>query len=527
MKLMTTLRIALACLFLTGCSAPQQEQVKAGPETLVVSQGSDLLTLDPYFILESPTFCIQRNVFDPLTDIDENLRLKPCLAESWEHNEQGAWTFFLRKGVTFHNGNLFTASDVVYSIRRALDWPSSRVKSEIQTIRTIEAVDDLTIRITTTKPDPILPLRLTSILMLDRETCEPAVAKAGDDWLYAHENGTGAYRVEQWRKDQHCILAANEKYWAGVPAVKRINFIATAEASTRMMLLQRGDIDIVVNVPPRDLKTVESLASCRVERRPGLRLIYLGLDTGRDKSPGVPDSPPNPLRDRRVRQAIALGIDNRLIIAKILGGNATPADQLQPEGVTGCITGFEFKRPDRERAKALLAEAGYPNGFRIRLDGPNDRYMNDEQIETAVANQLARIGIKVDVNALPKAQFFSLERAGKCSFFLSGWSNTNGDGAPTFEHLLHTINEAAGLGGANHSTNYSNPELDKLTESAAVEFDPAVRARDLEQANRIAMEDLPHIPLHFQMDLYAVSNRIDWHPRRETQIRGMEVKWKR
>ncbi len=524
---MSKIHILLISFLFAACSAPPKEHPQTSSDTLVVSQGSDLLTLDPYFIIESPTFCIQRNIFDPLTDIDANLKLQPCLAENWEHDAQGAWTFRLRRGVTFQNGNPFDASDVVYSIRRALDWPSSRVKSEIRTIETVEAVGDLTVRVTTAQPDPILPLRLTSILMLDRETCEPAVAREGDDWLYAHANGTGPYQVQEWRKDQHCILKANERYWGGAPAVKRIKFIATAENAARLMLLQRGEIDILVNVPPRNLKTVEALSACRVERRPGLRLIYLGLDCGRDRSPAVPSSPPNPLHDKRVRRAIALGIDNRLIVEKIMGGNATPADQLEPEGVTGRIPGFTFERPNIERAKALLAEAGYPDGFTVRLDGPNDRYINDDQIETAVANQLARIGIKVEVNALPKAQYSGLENKGNCSFFLSGWSNTNGDGAPTFERLLHTPNEAGTVGGGNHSTNYSNPDVDRLADAAAAEFDPKARARDLEQAARIAMDDLPHIPLHFQMDLYAISDRIDWKPRRETQVRGIDVKWAR
>ncbi|MEN6625961.1 MAG: ABC transporter substrate-binding protein [Candidatus Sumerlaeia bacterium] len=518
----------LMTLVICSCSGPRDEASRRDPDTLVVSQGSDLLTLDPHFILESPSFCIQRNIFDPLTDIDAGLRLKPCLAESWSRDEQGAWTFRLRPGVTFHNGNPFTASDAVYSINRALTWPGSRVKSEIPTISKVEAAGDFAVLITTARPDPILPLRLAMILMLDRETCEPAIAARGDDWLYAHANGTGPYQVEEWRKDEHCILAANSNYWGDDrPAIKRINFLATSEDATRMMLLQRGDIDILVNVPPRYAKTVAEIPGCRIQSRPGLRLIYLGLDCGRDKSPGAPASPPNPLRDRRVRRAIALGIDNALIVKTIMGGNAQPAGQLLPEGVTGHIPGFEFPRPDYAKARTLLAEAGYAGGFKLRLDGPNDRYVNDKQILQAVAIQLARIGIKVEVNALPKAQFFDIERAGRCSFFLSGWSNTNGDGAATFDHLLHTPNKEAGLGGANHSTNYSNPELDKLADAAATEFDPAARARDLERANRIAMEDLPHIPLHFQMDLYAVSDRVAWTPRRETQIRGVEVKWKK
>ncbi len=523
---MSKIHILLISFLFAACSAPPKEHPQTSSDTLVVSQGSDLLTLDPYFIIESPTVCIQRNIFDPLTDIDANLKLQPCLAENWEHDAQGAWTFRLRRGVTFQNGNPFDASDVVYSIRRALDWPSSRVKSEIRTIETVEAVGDLTVRVTTAQPDPILPLRLTSILMLDRETCEPAVAREGDDWLYAHANGTGPYQVQEWRKDQHCILKANERYWGGAPAVKRIKFIATAENAARLMLLQRGEIDILVNVPPRNLKTVEALSACRVERRPGLRLIYLGLDCGRDRSPAVPSSPPNPLHDKRVRRAIALGIDNRLIVEKIMGGNATPADQLEPEGVTGRIPGVTFERPNIERAKALLAEAGYPDGFTVRLDGPNDRYINDDQIETAVANQLARIGIKVEVNALPKAQYSGLRTKELLVF-----------PERLVEHeRRRRADVRASVAHAERSRNrWRRQSLDELLESGRGQAGRRGRGGVRPQGPRARPgAGRPHRDGRPAAHPAALSDgslrhfdRIDWKPRRETQVRGIDVKWAR
>ncbi len=530
MSMFTMPRLFLPILLLAGlplilaaCGGATPDP--AAVRTLVVSQGSDLLTLDPHFILESPTFSIQRNIFEPLTDIDADLKLVPCLAESWEHTGEREWIFRLRRGVTFHDGNPFTAGDAAWTMRRALEWPRSRVRSEVQTVERAEAIDDHTLRIITRIPDAILPLRLSNLLMLDRESSEPAIAAHGDDWLYANANGTGPYRVEQWRKDQHCILAAVENHWDGVPEVKRMRFIAASEDASRMMALRRGEIDILVNVPPRQVESARAMAGYRVESQPGLRLIYLGLDVGREQTPGFAAGR-NPLLDPRVREAILLGIDNRLIARAIMGGNAEPADQLFPVGVIGHIPDFSVQRPNLERARALLAEAGWPEGFQLRLDGPNDRYVNDAQILQAVATQLARIGIRVQVNAQPKAQFFNLEKSGRCSFFLIGWSNTNGDGAYTFDHLLHTAVPERGLGDSNNSTNYSNPELDRLTEAASMEFDLARREQLLQQAGRIAMTDLPHIPLHFQMDIYAVSERIDWTPRRDTQIRGRDIRWR-
>ena len=532
--------VPILLLLLTSCSAPEapDEQVtdtgaaRSGsasdpgkaPVTVRVSQGSDVISLDPYFKNESPTFSVMRNVYETLTDYDANIELTPWLAHRWKNVGELEWVFELREGVVFHEGQPLTADDVVFSVRRALDWPMSRFKSEIPTVEHVEAVDDHTVRFRTRIPDAILPLRLASIAIMDREWTEAAIAEHGEEWLATNANGSGAYRVEEWIKDTRCVLTRHSDYWGESPVVERLEFNPTSNDATRMVMLQRGRIDIMVNVPPTSVKRAELLPGFRILKSPSLRLIYLGLDCGRDKTPGIKDSPPNPLKDLRVRQAILKSIDNRLIVKTIMGGNAEPADQLLPEGVNGYDPTIKLERPDYEGARRLLAEAGYPEGFTVRLDGPNDRYINDSKIIAAVAQELARIGIDVEANAMPKVRFFSEEEQGNCSFFLIGWSNTNGDGIGTFDHLLHTNLPEKSMGGSNNSTAYSHPRVDEICELASREFDPARREALVREANRVAVDDLVHIPLHYQMDIYAVSDKFEWTPRRDTQVRGIDIR---
>lgn len=521
-----------ACLGLIACGPQLQEAPAPGADPsadtrfLRVSQGSEARSMDPYFALESATFSVLSNIFESLTDISAEMTIVPLLAASWENVDPHTWEFQLREGIAFHGGQPFTADDVVYSIDRAINWAPSRLRSEIPTIARAEAVDPHRVRIITSVPDVILPTRLASLFILDKESSEAGIAKGGDDWLATHANGTGPYRLESWIKDSELILTAHDAYWNGAPSVRRMNFVAATNDATRIASFLNGDIDVLVNVPVGDVARVEATPGFTIARRPSLRLIYLGLDCGRDRSPGVPGSPPNPLKDVRVRRAIYAAINEDLIVEKVMNGLAEPAGQLFPPGVTGYDSSIRRQPYDPELAKRLLTQAGYPNGFTIRLDGPNDRYVNDEAIASAVAAQLARVGITVEVQAIPKARFFPLEQAGDSSFFLLGWANTNGDGAGTFDHLLHTPAPDKNLGGSNTSTVYTNAELDRITEAAASEFDPEKRNTMLQQANRIAMKDLPHIPLHFQMDLYAVSDRVRWSPRRDTQVRGIDAAWK-
>lgn len=517
-------------LVLTACGGQETGPSSANnsgdnTRTLRISQGSEARSMDPYYALESATFSVLSNIFESLSDISPQMEIVPLLATSWKNLDPHTWEFKLRENVTFQDGQTFDAEDVRYSIRRAIDWKPSRLRSEIPTVDRVEIVDAHTVHIITSVPDAILPTRLASLFILDKESSEAGIAAEGDDWLATHPNGTGPYRLESWIKDSELILAANDGYWGGKPEVRRLNFVATTNEATRIASFLNGNIDILVNVPVGDVQRVEATPGFTVLRQPSLRLIYLGLDCGRDASPGVPGSPPNPLKDFRVRRAIYAAINEDLIVEKVMNGLAEPAGQLFPEGVVGYDPTIERPPYDPDLARRLLTEAGYPDGFKVRLDSPNDRYVNDEGIASAVAGQLARVDIEVEVQAIPKARFFPLEQAGDSSFFLIGWANTNGDGTGTFDHLLHTMAPELNLGGSNTSTAYSNAEIDRISEAAASEFDPDKREAMLQEANRIAMEELPHIPLHFQMDIHAVSDRVVWSPRRDTQVRGFDVRW--
>ncbi|MBI1784864.1 ABC transporter substrate-binding protein [Candidatus Sumerlaeota bacterium] len=534
LRLISRIFIASLTICVWGCgkgnssssSASKDQASKPEDRVLRVSQGSDVLSMDPYAEFESPTICVLMNVYDTLTDIAPDMKIVPGLAESWRNLDPTHWEIKLRQNVKYHNGKTFDAEDAKFSLRRAMDWPKSRVRSEIPTIKDIQIADPYTLNIETTVPDAILPTRLSSIMILDKETTEEGMAQGGETWLATHANGTGAYKVEEWLKDQYCLLTANEKHWRGAPGVKKVKFLAMNNAATRVAAFLDGQLDLLCDLPVQDVDRIAAVKGYRVEKQPSLRLIYLGMDCGRDKSPGLPDSPPNPLRDLRVRRAIYHAINEDLIIEKVTNGLAAPAAQLFPDSIIGFDPEIKRLPYDPEKAKRLLAEAGYPKGFKVRLDSPNDRYVNDAKIVTAIAGQLAKVGIEVSVNAIPKAQFFKEERAGNCSFFLLGWTNGNGDAIGTFDHLLHTFDTAKNLGGANTSNAYSNPELDRISEASYSEFDPAKRADMLKQAVRTAMSDLPQIPLHFQMDIYAVSDKLDWSPRRDTEVRGIEVKWK-
>lgn len=509
-----------------GVLAAQVALSAGAQDTVILSQRGDALTLDPYDENESPTFTVLFNLFDPLVDMDSELRLVPALAASWEQVSPTTWEFALRPGVEFHEGGVLGADDVVFSLNRLQTWEGSELKADISTVASVEAVGDLTVRIHTHQPDPILLNRLVTVLIMDRERTERVIAEHGERHLVEHPDGTGPYRLVEWVREDHLTLEAFPRHWGGAPAIPRVIFRPISNDATRLAALLTGDVHLITDVPVRDVERITSTPGLRLEQRPSLRVIYLGVDCGRDATPGVPSSPPNPLRDRRVREAIYLAINEDLIVERIMNGFAVPAAQLVPPVIFGYDPSITRPPHNVERARELLAEAGYPDGFAVRLDAPNDRYVNDARIAQAVAGQLARIGIRVDVQARPKAIFFEDEQQGRCSFFLIGWTNPNGDASGTFEYLLHTRQPERGLGVSNYSSHYSNPELDALTEQAMRTLDRAERERILQRAMRLAMEDLPHIPLHFQVDLYGVSERLEWSPRADTRLRGADMRFR-
>ena len=492
----------------------------ANAKTLTVGVASGALSMDPYAFEELATISILSNIFEAPVTLDRDLKVRPALASSWENPEPTVWIVHLRKNVHFHNGSRFDADDVVFSFDRIKHWDRSGFRGEVAMIESAEKMDDYTVRFTTLKPFPLFLKKLSRLRILDKET----LSGKTDDWIANHPIGTGPYRFVEWRRGDRIVLKAHPKYWKGKPYFDDLIFKPLTDSATRVAAILSGIVDLINRIPTMDTKRIRDHKELRFFKRPGLRLIYLQMDQHRKHSPYIqtPDGK-NPLLDRRVRQALYYGIDEVAIVRYIMSGFALPAGQLSPEAVYGYDP--TLKRPDYdpEKAKALLREAGYPDGFTIRLDSPNNRYVNDAQIAEAVAVSLAKIGIRVKVNAMPKSRFFGQISRLDTSFFLVGWENVGGDAGSMMSSCIHSYDSKRGYGRYNYGR-FSDPRFDRLFESSQEEMDADKRLALLREAQRIALvEDQGVIPLHFQVDLYAAKRSIRFTPRLDGQIRAFEI----
>ncbi|RCW47787.1 MULTISPECIES: ABC transporter substrate-binding protein [unclassified Halanaerobium] len=476
-------------------------------KTVTIATSNDALTLDAYMLSETPTNSVNHMISEPLTFFDKEMNVIPGLAESWEAVDDTTWIFNLRKGVKFHNGEEFTAEDVKFSIERAQNHPKSQMKSYVADIEEVNIIDEYTIEFKTLYPTPILARKLQSVVMYSKDYTEANT----DSHMQNNPVGTGPYMVESWEKDEEMVLTFFEDYWREKPEVDRVILRPITNPATRVAALLSGEVDILIDLPVQDVENIKENGGVEVITLPDLRLIFLGMETTE-----------GPLADVRVRKAIYHAINEDAIVEHVMNGHAYPASQFFPEFVFGYNPNIERLEYDPEKAKELLAEAGYPDGFTIQLDSSNDRYINDGQTAQAVAIQLARVGINVELNVQTKSAHFDKVLSRNTEFYLLGWS-TNGDGASALEALLHT---PEGKYGRFNLGDYSNKEFDRLTEEAAQTLDPEKRLKLMQQAVKIAMDDVAQIPLHFQQQIYAVQNYIDWTPRPNKYLKPYEIGFK-
>ncbi|MGD8563456.1 MAG: ABC transporter substrate-binding protein [Desulfarculaceae bacterium] len=477
---------------------------------LVHGAASEPRSLDPYFHSETPTNSMNSNIYDGLVNFDSELNVIPALAEKWENPDNLTWIFHLRKGVKFHDGSPLTAEDVAFSIKRCQTWAKSGFKSTVNQIKSVEILGPHKIKLTTPKPFGILHRKLAQLNIM----CKKYVEKMGDDAQADKPNGTGAYKVKEWIKGDHLTLVANENYFRGVAKIKEIVLRPLTNDATRTAALLSGEVDVIDDMPVLDVARIKADPKVEVISRPGLRLIYLQMDQDREKSPKAkgPDGK-NPLLKLKVRKALYYGINEDAIIKHVMNGVAFPAGQFYPSAVFGYDKTIKRPAYNPKKAKQLLKEAGYPNGFEITISSPNDRYVNDDKIAQAVASSLAKLGIKIKVQALPKKTFFPMTDRREASFFLIGWSCATGDASAFLDGIAHTYNKEKGYGRYNRGR-YSNPKVDKLIEAASATVNQKGRLKYMQEAQRIALvKDQAFIPLHFQVDLYAKSKKLNWKPR--------------
>ncbi|SHJ57462.1 peptide/nickel transport system substrate-binding protein [Roseomonas rosea] len=503
-------------------------QVQA--QSLTMAVGAPITSLDPHYHQLSPNNAVADMTFDRLVNTDGKSQQIPGLATEWRAIAPTTWEFKLRPDVRFHNGNAFTAEDVAFTIARLPNVPNSPTSFGIYSrpIARVEIVDPLTIRFHTHQPYPLLPLDMTNVRILDKETHENATTE--DFNAVRAAVGTGPFRVVSHRNGDRIEFARNDAYWGPKPAFQRVNYRMITNDASRTAALLAGDVDFIDQVPTTDLANLRRDSRIALSEVVGTRLIFLGLDhlrAANENSPFVTDNDGrplgrNPLKDVRVRRALSMAIDRGTVTERLMEGAATPAGQFLPPGVTGHVQGIEAPAYDPEGAKRLLAEAGYPNGFRIQLNGPNDRYINDGRIIQAVGQMWTRIGVRTAVEGQTWAVFVG--RAGKAEFssHLIGWGS-NPDGSHPLRNILATVNAERGWGASNRGR-YSNPEVDRLLLASLTELDEPKRQGLVGDALRTALEDVAVIPIHIQTNIWAMRRGLAHDARIDEATRAQDVR---
>ena len=475
----------------------------------------DALSMDPQALNESLQLSIMGNVYEPLVGRGKKLELIPILATSWKQTAPTVWRFTLRKDVKFHDGTPFTADDVIFSFERA-KAESSDMKTYVGPFKEIKKIDDLTVDILTSEPFPILPDTIGFWYMMSKSWCEKNNAKEPVDVRKGKENaatlkanGTGPFMLKSREPGVRTVFVVNPNYWTKIESnVTEAVFTPIGNAATRVAALISGDIDMMEPVPLQDIERISANPSLKLLQGPELRTIFLGMDQSRDELLYSNVKGKNPFKDKRVRQAFYQAIDENAIAKTVMRGAATPTQLMIAPGINGFSKEQNTRLPyDPTAAKKLLADAGYPNGFIIGMNCPNDRYVNDAQICQAVAAMLAKIGIKMNLNAETKVTYFPKILSRDTSFYLLGWTPASYDAHnPIFALLMSP--GPSGRGQFNLGS-YSNKRIDELGPQIASELDQKKRDAMIHEVFKIHADDVGHIPLHQQALAWGMKKSVD------------------
>ncbi len=486
----------------------------AQAQTVRIANQGDALSLDPHSLNESLQLSVTNNVYEPLVGRNKDLSLAPALATSWKQVSPTVWRFELRKNVQFHDGTKFTADDVVFSLARVAG-EGSDMKSNTNDIKEVRKVNDFTVDIETKAPFPILPDQLSTTFMMSKKWCEDNQAtrpvdrrKGIENAASFRANGTGPYRVRERQPNVRTVFVRNGNYWGKIDGnAQEVVFTPIASDSTRVAALLSGEIDVMEPVPVQDIDRINGSANAKVVVGPELRTIFLGMDQKRDELQYSSVKGKNPFKDKRVRQAFYQSIDIEGIQKTVMRNASRPTAMMVGPGVNGFRDDQNKRLPyDVEAAKKLLAEAGYPQGFEVTMNCPNDRYVNDARICQTVAANLSRIGVKINLAAETKGTYFPKILRRDTSFYLLGWTPTTYDGHNALNALMACPDDK-GTGQFNLGS-YCNQKLDQLTRSIQSETDKGKRAAMMKEAFDLHSADLGHLPLHQQSLAWGMSKKV-------------------
>lgn len=511
----------------------------ATAQELTIGLKAEPSAIDPHYHNLGPNNQIRHHMFESLVWQDENQRLSPMLATSWTATDETTWEFKLREGVTFHDGTPFDAQDFIYTLCRipnVVDSPSSFTQYTAA-VQAVDVPDPHTLIITTPTPYPLLPTELANWGIISAE------GNGGENAVYSPEGctgvdaypatadfnsgelavGTGPYAFGEFVKADRLVLNRNDGYWGDAPHWETVTFKPIPSAGPRVAALLAGDVDVIENPPLQDLDGIDGRDEFKVVLGQSNRVIYLHMDQFDENTPGVSGVDGNPFLDVRVREAMSLALNREAIVARIMGGVAVVARQLLPEGMYGSNPDIALPAYDPERAKELLAEAGYPDGFELVIGTPNDRYINDEQVALAAAQFYTQIGIPTTIDASTRSVFFSRRNKYEFSMYLAGWGAGTGEMSSPLSALVATRDTYPGLGGTNRGR-YSNPELDAMILEARATVDDTAREKLLQDASALAMADFAILPLHYEVTPWAMKSDLDYTPRTDQYTIAYEIK---
>lgn len=495
---------------------------------LTVALRTEPSSMDPLFHSLTPNIQMSETIFDPLVRTDANAKPIPALAESWTV-DGNVWLFKLRPNVKFSDGSPFTADDVVFTYARVPKVPNSPSSFSLflSSVAKVEAVDSLTLKITTKGPSPVLLANLSQVSIMSKKDASGS-APEGKTTVELNRGdglvGTGPYKFVSWKRGDEIVLARNDNYWGKKPAWDKVIYRPISNPAARVAALLAGDVDLVEDPPTDDLPRLTKNKALTVQETPSLRVIYLAMNQSKEVPPGMTGTHgKNALQDKRVREALSLALDRKAIVQRIMGGVAKPAANLLAYPGFGASKKLsEVPSSDPVKAKKLLAEAGYPNGFSISLGSPAGRYTNDKNIAQAAAAMWARIGVKTDVQTMAPPVFFKQRDTYAFSSYLGGWAVTSGEMLNPLNALVVTPNKELGLGTTNRS-HYSNPELDTLVLQASKTLDDAKRSELLQKAGNTAMADYAILPVHFELSVWAMKKDVHYSGRADQMTLAQDM----
>ena len=522
-------RLLATSLLAILAALPGGRPAQAQPApTLRIAVEAEITSTDPHYHNLAPNKAIAAHFFDALILQDEQQRLLPGLAVSWRAVDELTWEFKLREGVTWHDGSPFSAEDVAFTIARAPTVPNSPSSFGlyIRQIAETTVVDSHTIRFRTQTVFPLMPVYLSTFGIVSRRHGEGAATadyNSGKAMI-----GTGPFRFGSWTQGDRIVMERNPTYWGGASPWASVTTRFMRSPASRVAALLSGDVDIIDALPTGDIGRVERDPRTQVSRALSNRNMYVFVDHLERSSPFVTDRqgrplPQNPFRDLRVRQAVNVAVNRDAIVSRVMDGAAEATGQLMPRDWFGWTPSLPPPAYDPARARTLLAEAGFPNGFNLTIHCSNNRYVNDERICQALGQMLTRVGIQTTVQALPFATWIAGASRQDYSMIFGGWGIDTAEASSPLGSLLATYDRATGQGASNRSR-YSNPEVDRLVAEGLATLDDERRRQIFIRATEVAMRDVGLVPMHHQVNLWGVRRGLEHAARSDEWTLAMGVR---